>query len=275
LSGAFVGPAKRGDGHLAPWFPGFEDVPAWLDDLLHARNISDGGSHGSYEDPFYRYLDIGLRIPFSTATDWFVDDFSRVYVPLEADGSPRDWLRQLAAGRSSIANGTFRKLDVGPWAAGDVSELAEPGKLTIRGRVVGRNDCRTAELVVNGHVVHAVASQPREGCHACELEFAATVDAQAWIAVRIPRGGVKNELDRELFAHASPIDVRLARRDAFRPAAARARLSAKEKNLPLIQAQATFADGAEEHAILEVRRRAIDRLKRRLADHAHGVGSPP
>ena len=34
---------------------------------------------GSYEENYYRYLNVGLRLPISTGTDWFLYDFARVY----------------------------------------------------------------------------------------------------------------------------------------------------------------------------------------------------
>jgi len=64
---------------------GFEEVPDWIAGVLDAHNIFDGGSRGTYEDTFYRFMDIGLRVPFSTGTDWFIYDFSRVYVEVDLD----------------------------------------------------------------------------------------------------------------------------------------------------------------------------------------------
>jgi len=79
----------RRDGATAIWCHnafGFEEVPDWIAGVLDAQNIFDGGSRGSYEDTFYRFMNIGLRVPFSAGTDWFIYDFSRVYV--EVDSSP-------------------------------------------------------------------------------------------------------------------------------------------------------------------------------------------
>ena len=64
---------------------GFEDVPKLVGRATNAQNIFDGGSHGSYEDSFYHYLNAGIRIPFSTGTDWFMYDFSRCYAWFQAN----------------------------------------------------------------------------------------------------------------------------------------------------------------------------------------------
>src|SRR5690606_32444288 len=84
---------------------GLEDIPSWISGKLEANNIFDGGTHGSYEHSFYRYLDVGIKVPFSTGTDWFIYDFSRVYVPSDNRPTSEEWLDQLAAGRSYITNG--------------------------------------------------------------------------------------------------------------------------------------------------------------------------
>ena len=78
----------RRDGGTAVWCHnrwGFEHIPNWVLGRLDAQNIFDGGAHGSYKDSFYRFLNAGLRVPFSTGTDWFIYDFARVFVPVADD----------------------------------------------------------------------------------------------------------------------------------------------------------------------------------------------
>src|SRR4029450_348859 len=84
----------RADGATIIWCHntfGHEDIPNWVSGLVHAQNIFDGGQHGGYADTFYRYLAAGMKVPFSTGTDWFIYDFSRVYVPLAGAWSPKRW----------------------------------------------------------------------------------------------------------------------------------------------------------------------------------------
>ncbi len=84
---------------------GLEDIPNWLAGRLHANNIFDGGTHGSYRHSFYGYWDIGLDVPVSTGTDWFIFDFSRVYTKTEKNVTPKQWLEHLSQGKSYITNG--------------------------------------------------------------------------------------------------------------------------------------------------------------------------
>ena len=69
----------RRDGGTTIWCHnawGFERVPDWVAGLLdEPHNIFDGGSYGNYEDGFYRLMNIGLRVPFSTGTGWSLFDF--------------------------------------------------------------------------------------------------------------------------------------------------------------------------------------------------------
>lgn len=51
---------------------GYEDVPNALAGRLDALNVFDGSRQGAFEDNYYRYLNIGLRVPISTGTDWFM-----------------------------------------------------------------------------------------------------------------------------------------------------------------------------------------------------------
>ena len=67
---------------------GFEDIPNWITGRVNANNIFDGSQHGSYKDSYYRYLNIGLTVPFSTGTDWFIYDFSRVYIMADRPITP-------------------------------------------------------------------------------------------------------------------------------------------------------------------------------------------
>ena len=91
---------------------GLEDLPSWIDGKPHAQNIFDGDpeAHGSYQETFYRYLNAGLRVPFSTGTDWFIYDFSRAYAAVPKLETTRDWLNALEAGRTFITNGPFLDL---------------------------------------------------------------------------------------------------------------------------------------------------------------------
>lgn len=136
-----IGQARR-EGATIIWChgaKGSEDVPNWLAGWLDALNVFDGDGPSSYADIFYRFLNVGLKVPFSTGTDWFIYGFSRVYVRVDQPLTVSSWLKALAAGRSFITNGPFLELHAGQHEIGDTWSLAAPGPIKIKGRATGRS----------------------------------------------------------------------------------------------------------------------------------------
>jgi hypothetical protein len=253
---------------------GLEDIPSWLAGRLDANNIFDGGTHGSYEHSFYRYLNIGLRVPFSTGTDWFMYDFSRVYIQSEKQLSPEDWLAHLAEGRSYISNGPLLEFSVSGKTLGDDVSLSEPGKVRVTGLAVGRSDFQRLELVRNGKVVSEVNCRAIDGHFRAELDLEVLIDEPGWLALRTPPpsapkvGLVKktplNEYGGEIFSHTSAIFVDIAGKRAFDYQVAQDLLSEMERNREFVSGRGKFADSSERHRVLHVYEEAIDNLKTRI-----------
>lgn len=261
--------AARADGATVIWCHnrfGLEDVPNWLAERLDAQNIHDGGqTHGSYDETYYRYLNIGLKVPFSTGTDWFVYDFSRVYVPESEALTPRVWLDQLKAGRTFITNGPLLEFTLDDAKIGDTMQLDGPKKLRAKCRAVGRHDFRAVELVRNGEVVVRAKSQASDGAFVAELSVEVECDAASWFAVRIPdQEQPKNELGQPLFAHTSPIYVELGGKHVFKKDAAEALLNELKAAPAMVEKEGRFADEAEQRRVLDVYREAIKTLEARI-----------
>jgi hypothetical protein len=263
---------------------GLEDIPNWLAGKLHANNIFDGGTHGSYWHSFYRYLNAGLKVPFSTGTDWFIYDLSRVYVvadPGLVGGdrylSSEQWLAHLAAGRSFITNGPLLEFTVDGRRLGDTLDLPRTGAVKIFGRAEGRNDFERIELVRNGEVVSTAPGRPRDGHFEAELELQLPVDQPCWLALRTPppsapkhaefqRPTSLNEFGRELFAHTSAIYVTLAGQSVFDPAAAESLLAEMRASRDLVLKHSLFANDDERDSVLHVYDAGIADMERRLEE---------
>lgn len=196
---------------------GFEDIPNWLAGRLDAQNIFDGGSHGSYADSFYRYLNAGLKVPFSTGTDWFMDDFARVYAEVNGELTPESWLAALRAGRTFITNGPLLEFRVNNAGIGDTLDLAQPDEVTITANVIGRANFELLEIVQNGQVIASEPSSATSGHFAASLRKPIKVSEPGWLAARISTAN-KNEYGRPLFGHTSAVYVTLGGR-AIRRAA--------------------------------------------------------
>ena len=267
----------RTDGGTVIWCHnafGHEDLPNWMAGLVDAQNIFDGGSRGDYSETFYRYLNLGLKVPFSTGTDWFIYDFSRVYVPLEGPVTEREWLEVLSQGRSYITNGPFLELEAGGRQPGGTVSVSGKETVRVRGRGVGRLDFKALELVVNGRVVHSVSSRPSEGHFVADLDFPLQVSEPGWVALRIPPNLPENELARSLFAHTSPIYLQLDGRSIFRPEVAREVLAEMEESVAKIGSRASFSSSRDRESVLRVYRNGIRILQRRLADRRGDFQSP-
>jgi hypothetical protein len=185
---------------------GFEDIPNWLAGRLDAQNIFDGGAHGGFADSFYHYLNAGLKVPFSTGTDWFMDDFARVYAEVNGDLSPESWLAALRAGRTFITNGPLLEFQVNNARIGDPLDLTQPGEVTVTASAIGRGNFELLEIVQNGQVIASEPSAAVAGHFTAMLRKTIKVSEPGWLATRISTAN-KNEYGRTFFGHTSAVYV--------------------------------------------------------------------
>ncbi|MBT4865948.1 MAG: CehA/McbA family metallohydrolase [Planctomycetaceae bacterium] len=268
----------RRDGATIIWCHnnwGMEELPNLLAGRIDAQNIFDGGTHGSFKNSYYRYLNAGIRVPFSTGTDWLMYDFSRVYVDMKGDVTVKNWLKGLANGRSYITNGPLLKLKVQDKSIGETLSLKKPTTIRIVGEAVGRIDFGRVELAINGKVV-AKSKTERAGGHViAKIDSEIPIDRPCWVALRTPPPPVKddpaltapvarNELGRELFAHTSAVNVEVNGQRHFDRAVAGQLLAEMKANVDSIQKNGTFADDQERQRVLDVYRDGIAEMTRRL-----------
>lgn len=279
----------RRDGGTTVWCHnnwGMERLPNWFTGRLHAQNIFDGGTHGSYKDSFYRCLNAGLKVPFSTGTDWFIYDFSRVYVPVAGAGttSVKEWLKGLSEGRSYITNGPLLEFQIEGRGIGETVKLPGNQPVKIAAKAVGRVDFGRLELVLNGRAVRTEKSRAEGGHFVAEMKFSHEIAEPCWLAVRVPPPPVKddpelqeavpqNELGQPLFAHSSPVYLEMAGRSVFDRPTADSLLTEIERNLEQITKDALFADAVERARVMDVYAEGMDALKRHIEKHQRGTGN--
>lgn len=259
----------RQDGATTIWCHnafGFEDVPDWVTGVLDAHNIFDGGSRGSYADTFYRVMDIGLRVPFSTGTDWFIYDFSRVYVKLDGPLTVARWLDGLEAGRTFITNGPLLDFSLGPYGPGDILRLEQPQTLNIRAHVFGRCDFQKIEVIYNGQIAETAPSQPVAGHFEARINRPLLLNEPGWVALRMV-SNQQNEFGAQLFGHTSAVYVEIAGRTVFKPKVARELIADMNKAMETIREKASFANDGQVDEILNVYREASMALRERLEKH--------
>jgi len=216
-------------------------------------------------------LDLGLEAPFSTGTDWFIYDFSRVYARLPGDAplSVPNWLEALRSGRSFITNGPWLEFEVegmGPGATLELGGLPPDGS-GVSVRAVGRHDFGWLELLDGGRAVASAPVRPREGGgYEARIELAAhPLDGPAWLAARIrPGAGEVNEMGQALFAHTSPVYVRENGRGVFRREVAEEIRREIRIASRLVAEGGRFDDEDERRRVLKIYREGLESLERRL-----------
>jgi hypothetical protein len=236
--------------------------------LLHAENIFDGepAAHGSYEDTFYRYLNIGMKVPFSTGTDWFIYDFSRAYAQVTQPLTVAGWLEAVRSGRTFISNGPLLEFRIDNSGIGDTIALSGRTTVSVSGRAVGRQDFKGLELIQNGKVLHTVASRGAGGHFEATLNLEVAVNEPCWFALRVPTGNNKNEMDEMLFAHTSPIYCEVGGKTVFSREAAQALIADMESSLKVIPTKAKFENEEQREEILKIYRDGIATLQRRIGE---------
>ncbi|MEW5977078.1 MAG: CehA/McbA family metallohydrolase [Acidobacteriota bacterium] len=241
---------------------GLEDVPNFVSGKLDAQNIFDGGAHGSYEDGFYHYLNAGIRVPFSTGTDWFIYDLARVYVGVRGSLGIKPWLDALVAGRSFITNGPILKLTVQGREIGATVELKQPQEVLVQAEGTGRSNFEKLELVKNGRVIAQANTQPHEGTFQAQLQQRVRIQEPAWLALRISTQAT-NEYGRPLFGHTSPVYITVEGRSIRMDQEVAYLREQIRQARRAIAAQAVFATKEERERVLSVYERAVALLEQR------------
>src|SRR5207237_3708089 len=136
---------------------------------LDASNVFDGSRTRTYEERYYPLLNVGLRLPISTGTDWFMYDFSRVYAKAARPLTVRSWLDAVKAGRCVATNGPLLTLTVDGKAIGETIRLDQPRTLRIEASALGRHNFHKLQLISNGKVIHTRLSKAEAGGYSARL----------------------------------------------------------------------------------------------------------
>jgi hypothetical protein len=239
---------------------GMEDVPNFVAGKLDAQNIFDGGEHGNYEDSFYHYLNAGIRVPFSTGTDWFMYDLSRVYAKVSGKLGIKSWLDSLVAGRSFITNGPLLKLNVEGKQIGDTLELTSAKQVEVAGEAIGRLDFEKLELIQNGKVIVEIKSEAKQGYFEARLKQAVRINEPSWLALRIS-ARTSNEYGQGLFGHTSPVYVTINGKSIRMKGEVEYLVQQMEEARQTVASKALFPSESERERVLSVYERGIRILR--------------
>jgi hypothetical protein len=187
------------------------DIVAGKIDALETQALAPG-----LDDPavleWYRFLDLGYRLPIVAGTDKMSAEVPvgavRAYVHLLSDDplSFDTWAAAVRAGRTFVTSGPILELAVDSHEPGDVIRMRSAGRLEAAVRVRAAQPVITdLELIVDGRVVAAAAAG---GVTSLELHETLEIGAGAWIAARSRSGDViESAFTTSMAAHTSPIYV--------------------------------------------------------------------
>lgn len=242
---------------------GHEDVLSALTGKLDALNVFDGSRSGTFEENYYRYLNLGLRMPISTGTDWFLYDFSRVYARAPGKLTVPSWLDAVKAGRCFATNGPLLSLKVDGKELGEVINLPEAKSVRIEAQAIGRHDFQKLQLIQNGKVIFTEKAEAKDGHFSARWSREVRVSGPCWFAVRI-ESQTKNEFDAILYAHSSPIYVDFGGKRVLDVEAARGLQKQVEESMADIRARGKFTNDAARDKVLAPYEEAIRNLVGRI-----------
>jgi hypothetical protein len=169
------------------------------------------------------------------------------------------WLDALKAGRCVATNGPLLTLTVDGKEPGAVLALDKPRALRIEATALGRHNFEKLQLVHNGKVIATEPAVSKDGVHSARLGREVRIDGPGWFAVRID-SQTRNELDRQLYAHTSPVYVEVAGQRVFDVEAARSLIRELEEAQVAIRARGKFRDAQALDNILTLYQQAIKDL---------------
>src|SRR5579872_88783 len=222
---------------------------------MDAYNLADG-LEADYRR-YYGLLNCGFRLPASTGTDWWIYDHNRVFVQVEGKFTYDNWIAGLRAGRTFVSNGPLIELRVD--GKGPGSSIESSGQLEVSANAVSRLPFERLEIVYNGEIIAEESSlKQREAV----LHRQISVNRGGWIAARVSGGG-KTYAGYTVFAHTSPIYVRVQDTPHRQAEAAGAFVDEIEESMQLIRKSFRFAKDADRALALgrfEAGRRVFGKL---------------
>jgi len=205
--------------------------------VVDAYNLGDG-LDADYRR-YYQFLNCGFHLPASCGTDWWIYDHNRVFVQVQGNFTYDSWIAGLRAGRTFVSNGPLLEFLVNGKPPGAVVETEEP--IHVRARALSRLPFDRLEIVQDGNVV---AEQSTVNRREAVFERDLPVERGGWIAARVA-GGAKTHANFTVFAHSSPVYLRVPQTPFTRAEAAGAFIDEIGDSMRFVRKVYKFASEAD------------------------------
>jgi TolB protein len=247
-----------------------------IDAVLGVVNAVDLMSYGSDEDLsaelWYRLLNCGLKLSACVGTDALLDRSTdplggeRVYVNPGGPLTMQGWLDGLKSGRTFVTNGPIPTLAVNGKGPGETCELAGAVRVHVAVTVESYVPFNTVEVIVNGKVaVHDEPEAGPAGLRVRRLDVELPIERSSWIALRVRGPESPLVFDGSVWAHTSPVYVKVAGRPIASRQDAVYFVDWIEQMLRVVDARNRFAQIEDRRQVESLFRRAQDEF-RKLAD---------
>jgi hypothetical protein len=151
-------------------------------------------------DLYYRYLNLGIKLPITAGSASGVLrnplGYNRLYVKLEDGFTYEGWFEGMKTGRAFATNGPMLFFTVDGELPGLTKQLEGSAEISLGIRVECPRELRSLEVVRNGEVVREFPIQSSQ-----QIEFKIDIDESCWAVVR-----VFEECEETVrFAHSNPL----------------------------------------------------------------------
>ena len=216
---------------------------------LDAFNLFDPNWNDAEYDIYYRMLNAGLRLPASTGSDWFISSANRVYSHTGGIFDYETWVQALKDGRTFITNGPALFLTVQGQEPGSEIDAGAGEHLSTLIRWQSHYPIKRVELLFNGSVVaqDIFAEGSTEGVLEADVEVA----ADGWIAARAS-SDVRDSFFQPIFAHTSPLYVRVGRAGEEKKNAAAWFSDAIERSLEWVRTKGRFYNDTQRQEVVDL-----------------------
>lgn len=161
-------------------------------------------------DTWYRFLNLGFRVPATAGTDKMqntqVLGSVRTYVKIDGSLSYQGWIDGIRAGRTFTTTGPMIKLSADTAEIGDTITVSPGQTVSVKVEVTSRIPMERIEIVQGGKIV-ATKKNP-SGARSVSFTVNVPIEESTWIAARTSSSiSLPFNQGIPVFAHTSPIYI--------------------------------------------------------------------
>jgi putative heme-binding domain-containing protein len=239
--------------------------------VVHAVDLMSYNSDENLSaELWYRLLNCGLKLSACVGTDALLDQSTeplggdRVYVKTVGPFTMQSWLDGLKAGRTFVTNGPILTLEVNGKGPGETCDITAAGKVRVGVTVESYVPFHHVEVIVNGKVAahDDIATGDTAGLRVRHLVIELPIDRSSWVALRVRGPDHPLVFDGPVWAHTSPVHVKVAGHNISSRQDAEFFVNWIEQMLKVVAARNRYARVEDRRQVEALFRRAQDEFRK-------------